>query len=82
MGSKQKEKHKRRNKNNLNQRKRLNKKPSIMSPVIRFKLGFQLLDFNVRPINDNIVFSLKKIEVNTSARFMKKKKGSQKTELK
>lgn len=78
MGSKQKEKHKRRNKNNLKQRKCLNKQPSILSPVIRFKLCFQLLDFNVLPINDNIVFSLKKIEVNTSARFMKKKKGSQK----
>ena len=78
MGSKQKEKHKRRNKNNLNQRKRLNKQPSILSPVIGFKLGFQLLDFNVLPINDSIVFSLNKIEVITSARFLKKKKGSQK----
>ena len=55
--------------------KRLNKKPSIMSPIIRFKIGFQLLDFNVLPINDSIVFSLNKIEVNTSARFLKKKKS-------
>ena len=53
-----------------------------MSPVIGFKLGFQLLDFNVLPINDSIVFSLNKIEVNTSARFLKEKKEVKKTELK